>query len=267
MQVVQDQQQRLHQRRTPEQTGDGLEQVEARRIRLLRANRGGRGRPQTLGEAGDQLSDMGRPRTRPGGKGLLIQVLGEGTDQLAPRPERRCAPTLPAATPHDTGSLPGRVRCKVLGQPGLADPGLAGDQEQPPPAAGRVLQGGQQLRHFPVPAHEGSRSWTRGSIPHLSHRASQPSARHPPRYPPSTRIRLLRPGMCRPACTTVEVAECPTGKNPAATARAGHERRGWSSPGRRRSPRPGARRAGSGGPGWSPRSARPHRDAQSPRRR
>jgi hypothetical protein len=155
VQVVQDQQHRLRRRRPPEQAGDGLEQGETRRIGPRRGNRGGRGRPHALGEAGDQLGDLGRPRTQPGGEGLLVEVLGEGADHLAPRPEGRCAPTLPAATPQDTGPLLDGVRCHVLGEPGLADPGLPDDQEQPTPTADRVLQAGQQLRHFPIPAHEG----------------------------------------------------------------------------------------------------------------
>src|SRR5215218_7868136 len=120
---------------------------------------------------------MGRPRpTQPGSKGLLIAVVGKGTDHLTPRPERRCTPTLPAATPQDTGPQVARMLCKMLDEPGLADPRLPADQEQPSPAPDRVLQAGHQLRHFPIPAHKGPRSWRRGRIPHRSHRTGQPNA-------------------------------------------------------------------------------------------
>ncbi len=183
MQIVEDQQQRLHRGGVLEEPGGRLEQVEARRIGLARGNRGDRGRPKAFAQAGDHLGDMGRPRTQPGGKGLLVTVFGESTDQLHPRPERRCAPTLPAATPQDLDPSLGRVPCKVLGQPGLADPRLPSDQEQPSPAAGGVLQAGHQLRNFPVPAHECLPCSAPGRIPHRRHRTGQPNARPPPPIP------------------------------------------------------------------------------------
>jgi hypothetical protein len=188
MQIVQDQQQRLHRRRTPEQAGNRLEQVEPRRIGPKRRNRGDRRRSKALGETRDQLGDMGRPRTQPGGKSLLVAVFGEAADHLAPRPERRCAPTRPAAPPQDADPAPHCAFRQVLGEPGLADPRLPSDQEQPPPTPDRSVQAGHQLRHFPVPAHKGPRSLTPGRVPHPSHRASQPSARHARRVP------LVHPG-------------------------------------------------------------------------
>jgi hypothetical protein len=104
------------------------------------------------------VSDKGRASTQPGGEALFVVVLGERTDDLAPRPERWCAPALPAATPEDTGLLPGRVRSKMLDEPGLADPRLPSNQKQPSPAIDRVFQAGHQFCHFPVPAYEGPRS-------------------------------------------------------------------------------------------------------------
>lgn len=89
---------------------------------------------------------------------MLVVVLGEGTDHLAPRPKRRSAPTLPAATPIDMDASSGRVRCKVLNEPGLADPRLPRDQEQSFPAADRVIEAGHEFRQFAVSAHKDPRS-------------------------------------------------------------------------------------------------------------
>ena len=194
MQIIQDQHQRLHRRRPPEEAGDRLEQVEARRLGLLRGNQGNRSPPKAFGKAGDQLGDLDRSGPQPGRQDLLVTVFDQGAEQLCPRPERRCAPCLPAATPQHPDPPLGRESCQVLGQPGLADPGLPGDQEQPPPATDRVLQAGNQLRRFPVPAHKDPRSPAAGRIPHVNHRAGEPSARPPQPEapdPPAQRFTLV----------------------------------------------------------------------------
>ena len=115
------------------------------------------------------MGDGGRPRTQVCGQGLVIAAFNERADDLRPRPERRCAATLPAATPQDSDPSLKRASRQVLREPRLADPGFSSDEEQATPTAGRVLQGDRQLRHFPIPADEGSPSRP-GRIPNLTHR-------------------------------------------------------------------------------------------------
>jgi len=203
VEIVEDQQQRLHGRRTLEDASDRLEQVETRRVGLAGGSGGYRGDSKALGETRDQLGDMGRSRPQPGGEVLLVAVLGEGADHLRPRPERRCAPALPAATPQDPGPSLDRAVCKVLRERRLADPRLPSDQEQATPSADRVLQAGQQLRRFPVPAHKGPRPSTPVGIPRRNHRAGQPNAKHH-RPEPLVRSESGRVGVDRRrVCTTV----------------------------------------------------------------
>jgi hypothetical protein len=112
------------------------------------------------------------------GEGLVIATFCESGDDLRPRPERRCTPAVPAATPEDPDPSLQRAFGHKLGEPRLTDPGLAGEKEQASPAADRVLQGGRQLRHFPIPADEGSRSLQPGSLPELTHCHTQPRPGH-----------------------------------------------------------------------------------------
>ena len=95
------------------------------------------------------------------------------------------APRLPAADPEHLGaSLVGRVVGQVLRQPGLADPGLARDQQQPDPSAERVLEAGRQLGQLPVAAHERPPRSPTGRSLLLEHRANQPNPRPPhPEHP------------------------------------------------------------------------------------
>ena len=153
MQIFQDNEQRLGSGGVPEEPGGRLELVKAGRLGLWRRN-GHTRDAETLGENRDHLGNVRRPGTQPLGHGVVVVVLGEGTDRLRPRPERRCAPSLPASTPYDPIPSGRRVLGNALRQPGLADPGLAGDQEQSPPPARGVLQAGHQLGHLAVPAHE-----------------------------------------------------------------------------------------------------------------
>ena len=169
LQVLHDQHQRPHRRRLPQEPGDRLEEREAGGVGHTRGPREGSGRPEALGQARHQLGDRGRPRTQPVGQGLVVEVLGEGTDHLGPWPERRGAPSLPAANPQHPSPSPGRVVRQVLGQPRLADPGLPRDQQQPHPPADRVLEAGHQLGHLPVPAHERPPCSRAGGIPWLNH--------------------------------------------------------------------------------------------------
>ena len=178
MQIFQDDEQRLGSGGVSEEPGSCLELVEAGRLGLWRRN-GYPGDAETLVENRDDLGNVCRPAAQPLGHRVIVVVLGEGTDRLRPRPERRCAPSLPAATPHNPIPSGRRVLGNALRQPGLADPGLAGNQEQSPQPASGVLHAGHQLRHLAVPAHE-----------------------HPPGCPPR---RVLHASVLRPRSLTPSV--------------------------------------------------------------
>ena len=107
VQVVQDEHQRSRGGGGGQSVGDRIEQLEA-------GIRPGLGRPRPV-EPGDRV-----------GHGLLV-VLADGANHLPPRPVRRRPVTLPAGGPH----RPRRDPRRQLGdEAGLADPRLAGDQDE-----------------------------------------------------------------------------------------------------------------------------------------
>ena len=196
MEIVEDQEQRLRGRRTLEDADDRLEQVEPRRFGLAGGSGGHRGSSKALGESRDDLGDLGRSRSQPGGKGLLVAVLGEGADHLRPRPERRCAPSS-QQRPHRT-RVPRwsarSARCSasaVLPIPG--SPATRNRRPRPPIASSRPASSSAASRSRPRKARDPPR------------RAGFPIATIAPvSLTPSTtsRNRSSAPDR-RPACTTV----------------------------------------------------------------
>jgi hypothetical protein len=74
-------------------------------------------------------------------------------DDLQPRPVGGFAHAL-ARTPEDACAACHRVAGKLIHQTRLADPGLAGDEQQSPAAGRRLLEPGAQLSHLAVASNE-----------------------------------------------------------------------------------------------------------------
>jgi hypothetical protein len=112
-------------------------------------------------------------------------VDAERAEHLAPRPERRRTLALEAAAPRHGDALGEREPGELLGEPGLADTGLANAQDQPTGAiAGRADPRTQRVELAPPSDHP---------VTHDMHRA--PNRRgHTTKHRPSTPHREAGPG-------------------------------------------------------------------------
>lgn len=133
-----------------QEPGHRLEQPEPCIGRL--GGRSEREARDTAHQLGDQLGDVRPPRPKMARKRLAGQR-GDGCPHdLDPRPEGLHTSCLPATSPRRT-HLGGRGRVhEGLEKAGLADPGLTGDEEQPPTAGPGVVQCAPELGQLVVPA-------------------------------------------------------------------------------------------------------------------
>jgi hypothetical protein len=139
VQVVQHQQQRPAGGGRPQEAGQAVEQPEAGRLRLGR--RRGRQVRQALADGRHDLGDVGRTGTHVLAQRRRVACLDIGAHDLDPGPEGGRALSLPAAAPQHQDAAGAGLGGQLLGQPGLADAGLAGQQDHPAPAG----QGGLQV--------------------------------------------------------------------------------------------------------------------------
>ncbi len=135
--VVQDEDQRLRAGGVPQKGGDAVEEPEARLLGLER----GRGREvgQPLTHLGYDLGDVRGARPHLGLHALCVAVVEVGTDDLDPRPVRRCTAGLVRASPQDLEAAHTRIRAELARGARLADPGLTGQEDEPPLAAAGVV--------------------------------------------------------------------------------------------------------------------------------
>jgi hypothetical protein len=154
VQVVQDDQQRLGCRRTPQQPGDRIEEPKPGRGRLGRALRAA-AFAGFLRKPGHQLGD---------GRGIWCVAaypIGrrhpERSKDLEPRPVGRRAATFPAAAPEDADIVCLCSGREVFGEHRLADAGFPGDEEQAPATTDGVFETGRQFGHLGVTTDEGER--------------------------------------------------------------------------------------------------------------
>jgi hypothetical protein len=174
VQIVQHQQQRPAGRRRPQEPGEAVEQPEAGRLRLDRRRR--RQVRQARADGRHDLGDVGGAGAHLLAQRRRVGGLDVGADHLDPRPERGRALPLPAAAPQHQGTTRSRLGRQLLGQPGLADAGLAGHQHHPAPAGKGGVQVGGERGQLGLAADERGRH--RGPPP-----LPQPnSISSPPRY-------------------------------------------------------------------------------------
>ena len=138
VQIVEHDDQRAGARGAAEELGDGVEDPEARLLGIHR---------RELADVAEALADLGHDPRHVRGAGAelpaqpdrigLADVLA---DRLRPWPVRRGAVALVAATPEHARSAHPGVGRELLGGPGLADPGIAGQHQHPALAGERVLE-------------------------------------------------------------------------------------------------------------------------------
>ena len=115
--------------------GGGRRQEAANRVEQAQplAFRHDRGRRRALGGRGA------------GGRDELLEIASQSADDLKPRPVRRGAALLPAATGGDAHPSPGAEPGELARQPGLADTRLARHEDQRAAAGRGLLERGLEL--------------------------------------------------------------------------------------------------------------------------
>ena len=156
VQVIQDQQQRPARGRRPQEARQAVEQPEPRLLRFQRRRK--RKIRNAVTHGGDQLSDVGRADAQViTQRGRVADLhLHIAADDLDPGPERGRARPFPAPTPQHHRAAHGRPRGQLLGQPGLADAGLARHQHDPTTAGRRGIQVGGESGQLTRTAHQRS---------------------------------------------------------------------------------------------------------------
>ena len=154
VEVVQDEHEGLGRGRVRQIGRDGFEQVEALCVGLDGVDRV-RGLAKARGEVRHQPGDLGGPGRDQRPEGPIVELAGEGPDDLGPRPVGRGTRALPTSAPQGQGSTRHPLSCQPVRERGLTDPGLAGDQEDAATAVDGVQQPGHELGQLPIPADEG----------------------------------------------------------------------------------------------------------------
>jgi hypothetical protein len=132
------------------------------RGRLEQPEPGGvRVRGRRLPNLGEQVAHVGQHLCEVGGTGadvvpndarvLRAQVRSK---RLDPGPVRRRAAGLPAPSPEHAEAARRGAAGQLVGQAALADAGFAGEEDEPPAAAERLVERGDQLGELALAADE-----------------------------------------------------------------------------------------------------------------
>ena len=114
-----------------------------------------------LGRLVDQVGQFGQERRELGplaselvAERVGVDIAHVGAQRLHPRPVRRRAAGLPAAPDADARPAGPRMVRELVGQAALADPGLAGDEHEPPATGDRVVERAEQHAELALAADE-----------------------------------------------------------------------------------------------------------------
>jgi hypothetical protein len=149
LRVVEDDQERAFLREQVQQPVDRIEEPEAV---LRRAGRTGC-RFVTGEHVGGEPGEFGGQPVI-SRQGRQVDAIGDGAQDLPPRPVRRGAGSLRCASPHDDGVRRLRHGGQLLDQPRLPDPGLSAAQHQLRPAGTGRGESVLEDRELPVTADE-----------------------------------------------------------------------------------------------------------------
>ncbi len=155
VQIVEHEHDRPLRRGGAKELGDRVEQPEARRLGIERRRRAELGEP--LAQLRQDLRDVRSARPQMRAQRVRVGLAHVRTERLHPRPVGGRSAGLPAAAHQDACAPGGRARDQLLGEPALADPRLADEQERPPAAMERVVEAGEQVGELPRAADERGR--------------------------------------------------------------------------------------------------------------
>ena len=151
-----------------------------------RAARGGRRQARNpLAQLREDLGEVRRagPELRP--QDVCRRLVDVGPERLHPRPVGGRAPRLPAASHEDPRASLSGAGDQLLGQAGLADPGLADKQEQAATAGECIVQSGDELGQLGLAADErAARARCRGPRRRLLAGRCEPKSGILVEYPP-----------------------------------------------------------------------------------
>ena len=97
----------------------------------------------------DRVRCPAPPRMRVGGRGELLEITSKGADDLHPRPVRRSAALLPAATGDDAHAVLSGNQGEFAHQSRLADARLTGQEHERPARGSGLLERRRQSRQAP----------------------------------------------------------------------------------------------------------------------
>jgi Aminotransferase class I and II len=151
LQVVEHEHARLIGGGVAEEPGHGVEQAEPAGLTLQWRRR------RDIGQLGQQLRHEGGPGTEPRSQDFGVGISNVGPQGLHPGPVRWRSPRFPAAAPrHPDAALTGSRR-RLVRQAALADPRLAGQEEESASSRHGVVEPGEQLGQLPLAADEDER--------------------------------------------------------------------------------------------------------------
>jgi hypothetical protein len=164
VEVVEDDHQTGVGRCLAERGGHGVEEAEPGHLGVERGRRQGpRGGHRQLGH---ELAELGRVLAELGGQRRGRAAGGQGAQRQSPRPVGGRALTLVAAAPHHPDLAGPGVGGELLGDAGLADARLAGDEHELPLSAEGAVERGPQPGPLGVPADEGELVGMLGALRH-----------------------------------------------------------------------------------------------------
>jgi hypothetical protein len=152
VQVVEHKHEGSRLRGAPKKRAHRLEESEAVALRP---------QPRGLGKIGEQLAQLGkklgeirRPGTQLGPERVRLGLTNIGAQPLNPGPIGGGAPRLPAPADHDARAARPRMPDQLVGEPALADAGLAGQENESSTACEHVLQRSDELGQLTLASHE-----------------------------------------------------------------------------------------------------------------
>jgi len=133
---------------------DGCDAVEEAESGLLGLQDRRRRQRQPLAYLGHQLRDVGRTDSELSEQGFRVPILHVGANDLDPWPEGRNPRGFVATAPEHSGTPQPGVSGEHVRRAGLADAGLARQQNHPASAREGIFQAGAKLGEFPLAVDE-----------------------------------------------------------------------------------------------------------------
>ena len=160
MEIVENDHERAGSRRIPQKGRSGIEEPKSSAVGVERG--WVREIGKILAQLREDLCDLWCAGTELHPQSLGVGIADVGAKCLNPRPVRRSSSSLPAAPDEDLCTSSSRVAAQLVGEPALADTGLAGEQEEATLSGEGLVETGAQLTQLRVTPHESAPRWLSG---------------------------------------------------------------------------------------------------------